>query len=156
MEEVGPTGPIPIARRSGRTARSIKGFFREYELIYIPADERDVVRLRTNYRKGEDVYLYRTKTSPRRARAMLLDYVARMNSLHEKPEWYNAEGKASRWDYRILANGLGDRMLHERGDLAGDLPFEKLKAQALINPAARAANDSGDFSRLIREGRAGF
>lgn len=164
---------IETRKEAGEEYSSIKGFFREYELIYIPADERDVIRLRTNYRKGEDVYLYRTKTSPQRARAMLLDYVARMNALHKQPEWYNAltsncttnirihgvnsaEGKAPRWDYRILVNGLGDQMLYERGDLSGDLPFDKLKAQALINPAARAAGDSEEFSRLIRAGRAGF
>lgn len=74
-------------------------------------------------------------------------------SIHEVN---SAEGKATRGDHRILANGLGDRMLSERRDLAGDLPFEKLKAQALINPAARAANDSGGLSRLIREERGGF
>jgi hypothetical protein len=164
---------IETRKEIGEEYSSIKGFFRQYELTYIAADERYVVRLRSNYRKGEDVYLYRTTTPPQRARAMLLDYVARMNSLHEKPEWYNAltsncttnirihsvhasAGKAPPWDWRILANGLGDRMLHERGNLAGDLPFEQLKAQALINPAARAAGGSEEFSRLIRAGKEGF
>jgi hypothetical protein len=60
-------------------------------------------------------------------------------------------------DWRVLLNGRADQMLFERGDLAtGNLPFAQLKQQAHINAAARAANDAPDFSRRIREGRAGF
>jgi hypothetical protein len=48
-------------------------------------------------------------------------------------------------------------MLYERGNLAtATLSFARLKEQAHINAAARGANDATDFSRRIREGRAGF
>ena len=67
----------------------MQGFFRQYELIYIFADERDVVRLRTNYRH-EDVYIYRTKVRPEDARKIFLSYLESANSLKRKPEWYNA------------------------------------------------------------------
>src|SRR5439155_1559425 len=65
------------------------GFFRQYELIYIFADERDVVRVRTDYRH-EDVYLYRTNFTPVQARAVLMDYVQRANALARQPQFYNA------------------------------------------------------------------
>ena len=58
----------------------MRGFFRQFELYYVVADERDVVRLRTNYR-GERVYLYRMNISPRVARALLLDYMGEMCKL---------------------------------------------------------------------------
>ena len=48
----------------GQTYSTLRGFFRQYELIYLIADERDVIRLRTNYRTGEDVRLYHTLTNP--------------------------------------------------------------------------------------------
>lgn len=164
---------IETRKEAGEEYSSLKGFLRTYELIYVAADERDVIRLRTTYRKGEDVYLYRSTVPPRRARLILLDYLARMNRMHQQPEWYNAltsncttnirvhalhaaEGAPPPWDWRILANGHGDELMYERGQLAGKLPFDALRKQALINPAALAAGDSPEFSRLIRLGRAGF
>jgi hypothetical protein len=157
----------------GQDYSAVRGFFRQYELIYTVADERDVVRLRTNYRKGEEVYLYHLRSTPERARAVFLDYLKSINSLHDKPEWYNAmtsncttnirvhvkdtaNGHPQPWDYRILLNGHVDQMAYQRGRLAGDLPFEELRRRAHINPAAQAADSSPDFSRLIRVDRPGF
>jgi hypothetical protein len=57
------------------------------------------------------------------------------------------------WDWRILLNGKGDELMYERHLLVtGGLPFTELKAQSLIDTRARAANDSPDFSKLIRAG----
>jgi hypothetical protein len=61
-----------------------------------------------------------------------------------------------RWDWRILLNGKADEMMYERGNLAGNLPFDELKRSAYINPLARAADTAPTFSRLIRQGRPGF
>jgi hypothetical protein len=152
---------------------AIRGFFRQYELTYIASDERDVVRLRTNYRKDEEVYLFRTTVKPELARGVFREYMDRDNSLHLHPEWYNAltnncttniavsaaeaQGAHTRLDWRILLNGKMDEMMYERGTIVtGGLPLPALKEQAHINPAARAAGDSPDFSKLIRQGRVGF
>src|SRR5262249_56438340 len=85
--------PLTIAtnprRERTETYSAVRGFFREYEIYYVAADERDLIRLRTNYR-GEDVYLYRLRTDPERARALLLDYLKSMNELRDQPAWYNA------------------------------------------------------------------
>ena len=163
---------IEVRKQVGESYSAVRGFFRQYELIYIVSDERDVVRLRSNYRTGEDVYLFHTKASPDQARSLFLEYLERVNRMRDHPEWYNAitnncttnitvhaaaaRDALPRWDWRILLNGRSDQMLYERGDLAGDLPYPELKQKALINPAARAANDDPDFSKRIRAGRPGF
>ena len=164
---------VETRKEEGEDYSAFRGFFRQYELIYIIADERDVVRLRTNYRTGEEVYLYRTTAKPDAARAIFLSYLESANELHEKPAFYNAitsncttnirvhtkvvtGAKTPPWDWRLLLNGKGDEFAYQKGRLAGGLPFDQLKQQAHINDAARAADQSDQFSRLIREGRAGF
>ncbi len=157
----------------GQSYSAIRGFFRQYALTYIASDERDVIRLRTNYRKDEEVYIFRTTVKPEMARKIFLDYLQRANELHRQPEWYNAitnncttniavsadEARHvhMRLDYRILLNGKMDEMMYEHGSLVtGGLSLPELKAQAHINPVAKAAGDSPDFSAIIRRGRVGF
>ncbi len=159
---------IETRKEVGEQYSAIRGFFRYYELIYTVSDERDVVRLRTNYRKGEETYLFHTRATPERARNTFLRYIKKINRIRNRPEWYNALTNncttniaalagESEWDWRVLLNGRADQMLYERGDLAtANLPFAQFKQQAHINAAARAADDAPDFSRRIREGRAGF
>jgi hypothetical protein len=159
---------IETRKEVGEVYSALRGFFRYYELIYTVSDERDVVRLRTNYRKGEETYFFHTRATPEHARETFLNYVKKINRIHDRPEWYNALTNncttniaalagESEWDWRVLLNGRADQMLYERGDLAtANLSFARLKEQAHINAAARGANDATDFSRRIREGRAGF
>ena len=175
--DFGPQGHVAMSIETrdlvGQSYSAIRGFFRQYSLIYIAADERDVIRLRTNYRKDEEVYLFRTTASPEQARGLFLQYLDRLNQLHQRPEWYNAltnncttnitvSAAASRdqrphWDWRMLLNGKGDEMMYEKGHLVTDgLTLPELKARAHINDAARAANDDPNFSERIREGRPGF
>lgn len=162
---------IETRKEEGESYSAIGGLYRQYELICIAADERDVVRLRTNYRQGEESYLYRTRITPERARERFLEYVNTINSLRSKPRWYNAittncttairsqhpAGERLPWDWRILVNGKGDEMLYEQHAIVSDgLPFAELRKNALINSAAKSADQSPDFSRLIREGRPGL
>lgn len=168
-------GSIETRKEVGEGYSAILGFFRQYELIYVFADERDVIRLRTNFRHGEEVYLFHTTAGPQWARELFLEYAARANQLHQHPEWYNALTRncttnifwqmaitgllpagTSLHDWRILLNGRGDEMLYKGGNLAGNLPFPELKEDAHINQAARAANDDPQFSLRIRAGRPGF
>ncbi len=149
----------------GESYSPIGGFYRRYELTYIAADESDVMRVRTNFRKGEDIYLYRTTASKEQARSMFLDYVKALNAIHENPRWYNAittncttsirnqrtPAQRSRWDWRMLLNGQADEMLYERGALVTrGLPFAELKQQSLINTIARESNNADDFTSRIR------
>lgn len=157
----------------GQSYSAILGFFRQYELILVVADERDVIRLRTNYRKHEQVFMYRTTISPRRAGAVLLVYLDYLNKLRDHPEWYNALTRnctttldrqiaaelenPQPWNYQLMLNGTLDKLLYHRGRLVtGGLPFPELRQREHINAAAEAANQSPDFSALIRVGRIGF
>src|SRR6266513_1710277 len=153
-------------RTIGQKYSALAGLYRQYTLIYIVADERDVIRLRTNYRR-EDVYLYRTLASPAQARERFLEYIKAMNMLHQHPRWYNevtancttsirtqrSVNERAPWDWRMLINGEADELLYERHAIVtGGLPFSELKQRSLINERARAADNSPDFSQLIREG----
>ncbi len=161
---------IETRKKAGQRYSAIGGLYRQYELIYTVAEERDVIRLRTNYRR-EQIYLYRTAASPAQARERFLEYARTLNAIRERPRWYNAittncttsirdqhpAAKRAPWDWRILLNGKGDELMYERGTIVTDgLPFAELKQRALIDAAAQAANDSPDFSALIRAGRPGF
>lgn len=162
---------IEVRREVGEGFSALGGIFRKFELIYVCGDERDLVRVRTNFRQGEDVYLYRTTLPLDDVRRRFLEYIETMNDIHEHPRWYNAifancttairaqRARAYRsvWDWRILVNGKGDQFLYDRGALVtGGLSFPELRTQARINEAAQAANDSPDFSADIRKDRAGF
>lgn len=161
---------IETRKEIGENYSTVKGFFRQYELLYVVADERDVVRLRTNYReggKGEDVYLYRLMVKPDVARKIFLSYLSEVNRLKEAPQWYNAltdncttsilnhtmpYNPNARFDWRLIANGYIDEMLYERGNIDTSLPFAELKKRSYINPLAQAADKDPGFSQLIRSG----
>jgi hypothetical protein len=157
---------IETRKEKGESYSAVRGFFRQFELAYIIADERDVVRLRTNFRQGEEVYLFRLRSTPAGARQLLTEYLQRANHLRDHPEWYNAvtdncttgirmqrtAAERMPWDWRLLANGHGDVLLHERGLLATDLPISVLKQRSHINDRAKAAPADESFSQRIREG----
>ena len=157
---------IETRKEKGESYSAVRGFFRQYELYYVVADERDLVGLRTNYR-GEQVYLYHIRASASQARALLIDYLNEVNHLAEHPEWYNALtqncttairghvqhiGAGGRLDWRLLANGHLDELLYERGQIDTRAPFEELRARSNITERAKAAGDSADFSARIRQG----
>jgi hypothetical protein len=161
---------IETRKEKGEDYSTIKGFFRQYEIIYVIADERDLVRLRTNYRekgKGEDVYLYQLNASPEVASKVFLHYLEEVNRLKDKPEWYNALtsncttsirqhtkpfNPNARLDWRMIVNGYIDEMIYERGAVDRSLTFAELKKRSYINPKAQAANTDPNFSQRIRDG----
>ncbi len=157
---------IETRKKKGQGYSALKGLFRQFELTYIIADERDVVRLRTNYRQAEDVYLYRLRATPEQARTLFIDYVRRATQLREAPEWYNAltgncttairtqRATADRapWNWRMLVNGHLDTLLYEQGLIDTRLPLEEVKRLGHINERARAADQAADFSQRIRQG----
>jgi hypothetical protein len=167
-----PEGPpqylavsIEIRKEKGETYAAWKGSARQYELLYVLADERDVVELRTNHR-GEDVYLYHSTATPAQAQLLLVDVLARTNQLASKPEFYNtftnncttnirshvndlAPGQVP-YDYRVLMPGYSDQLAYDEGLIEHQGTFEETKAKAYLNPKALAAANRDDFSQLIR------
>ena len=155
----------------GQSYSTIRGFFKQFALIYVVADERDVVRVRTNYRH-EQLYLYRTSIGPERARALFLDYMRTVDALHQHPRFYNAitsncttnvrthtaatTSNPAPWDWRMLVNGTVDELVYERGGFASHLPFMELKEKSSIDARAQAADQAADFSERIRAGLPAF
>lgn len=155
---------IETRKQAGESYSAVRGFFRQYELYYVVADERDVVALRTHHR-GEQVYLYRLRASPEKARALLIEYLKTVNRLAAKPKWYNAFslncttairlhienviGGIPR-DWRWLANGYIDELLYQRGAINRDLPFDELKSRSHLNPIVADKPVDDDFSAAIR------
>jgi hypothetical protein len=142
----------------------VASLFKQFELIYVVGEERDVVGVRTNHRH-EPVYLYRLNTLADDARRLLLVYLTRINELADQPEFYhlltnsctinivryaNAAGRRGRFDIRHLLNGLIDSYLYHSGRIDTTLPFDELRRGSLINEAARAADGAADFSQRIR------
>ena len=156
---------IETRKEKGEGYSALRGFFRQFEITYVIADERDLVRLRTDFRK-EQVYLYRILMPRERARAILMSYLNTANQLTWQPQWYNAlthncttivkvhadhsRTEAAPFDWRVIINGYGDEMLYERRRIDTSLPFAELKKRSLVNARATAASDE-NFSRAIRE-----
>jgi len=143
----------------------VKGAANEYELMYVVADERDVIQYRTNY-NNEDVYLYHTVAGPQDARALLVDVLGRVNQIHEHPEFYNTltnnctsnivdhvnKIKPNRivTDYRVLLPGYSDALAYDEGLIERRGTFEQTKQQAYVNPLAQRYAGREDFSDMIR------
>jgi hypothetical protein len=162
---------VSIETRKEKTESysAVQGFFRQYELIYLFADERDVLRLRTNYRK-EEVYVYRTRIGPTAARRIFMSYAEAANRLHDRPEFYNAltsncvtsiipharagNPATTAWtcSWEILLPGYSARRAYRNGNIDTSMPFEEVEARSHVNRAAVAAGSSQDFSARIRAG----
>jgi hypothetical protein len=148
----------------GEGFNPIASLFKQFELIYVVGEERDLVGVRTNYRH-ETVYLYRLNASADDTRRLLLIYLARINELADRPEFYhlltnsctiniiryaNAAGREGRFDIRHLLNGLIDSYLYYSGRVDTTLSYDELRQRSLINGAAQAADGAPDFSQRIR------
>jgi hypothetical protein len=132
----------------------------------VVGDERDLIGVRTNVR-GERVRVYRLAVPAAEARELLLVYAERISRLADEPAWYNAVtqncttsirrnvtelGLEQPWNWRILVNGRGEELLHMRGLVNTSLPFAELRARSDVSEAARAAEQTQDFSERIRVG----
>jgi hypothetical protein len=142
----------------------VASMFKQFELIYVVGEERDLVGVRANHRQ-EPVYLYHLNTSAEDARRLLLVYLQRINELADRPEFYhlltnsctinivryaNAAGRVGRIDIRHILNGFADSYLYRSGRIDTILPFDELRRRSLINEAARSADGASNFSDLIR------
>lgn len=161
------TASVETRQTRGQSYSVWRGFFRQYQIIYLLAEERDVVALRTNVRADEELRFYRTRMQPADARRLFLAYLDWMNDNARHPAWYHALGNncttrfsqwlvaqgiggISRWDWRLLFNGKADELLYERGLLeSGGLSFPELRRQALLGRGI--ARDG--FSQNLRAGR---
>lgn len=157
---------VEVRKERGEVYSPLKGLLRQYELMYVVADERDVIGLRTNFRR-DPVFLYPVKTTRERMRTMFLEMLARANRLALQPEFYNsltnnctsnlvahvntlAPGSIP-FSYKTLLPAYSDRLAYELGLIPADQPFEKVQAAHRIDLAAQQGRVGPDFSRRIRE-----
>jgi len=172
FEFASPEGPprhlavsVEIRKEVGEEYAAWKGSARQYELMYVLADERDVVGVRANHRR-EDVYRYRTTATPEQSRQLFVDVMARTNELASRPEFYDTltnncttniarhinriAPNRIRYDYHILLPGHSDKLAYEEGLIVHHGSFEDTKAHAYITPQAIANAGRDDFSIRIR------
>jgi hypothetical protein len=154
---------IEVRFRKEQGFAVIRSLFRQQELIFLVADERDIILRRTKYSQDQEAYLYRATVEAGELRAVFLDYVEAINRLYEKPRWYNAlctncttsfyqlPSVPWRCDWRVIANGRLDRALYKTGRLDRTLPFSELRRTSYLNDVANAAPEEEFGDHIRRE-----
>lgn len=155
-----------IRKEKGEDFSSIGGFFKEFELVLLAADERDIVRLRTDVR-GERVSLYPLNLEPRLRKELFLSFLALGNELAARPEWYNTITANCTTvpyrlvrrlsdnvvpDVRVLLSGRLPSYLHELGVLRPDMTLDEIIARGHVAPLGPAGADGVAFSQKVRAG----
>ena len=160
---------IETRKEKGESYSTLAGFFRRYELYYVVADERDVIRVRTTYRQPqEDVYIYRTRTPQRNIRRSFLDYLQAINDMCVHPRFYNTlttnctttilmhtrmNPESPPMSWKILLSGYLPDYLYKLGRIDTAKPFADLEKLSRVNERAQAADkDDASFSQRLRQG----
>ncbi|MGC1523399.1 MAG: DUF4105 domain-containing protein [Steroidobacteraceae bacterium] len=157
---------VEVRRQRQQSFSEIGGFFKEFELSIVAADERDAVRVRSNVR-GEDVYLYRIRMPVPAIRSLFLGYLDQANALVTTPRFYNTITVNCTTlvyhmmqrivgylplNYRLLLSGYLPEYVYRVGGLDHGFALEELRARGRITERARQSDRSDSFSADIREG----
>lgn len=160
---------VEVRKKIGTSYSLLKSFIKAYELMYVVADERDIIKLRTDHR-DEKVYLYQLEVSKDVVQKTFVDMLERANKLVDKPEFYNpitntctnniiqhlnqSLSKDRKIPFHISAilPRWSDSFFYRIGLIKNDVSFEQKRALAYINTRAVAVNeDDPEFSQKIRE-----
>lgn len=156
---------VEVRLEQGESYDPAIGLLHQFELIYVVADERDLIRVRTEHR-DVDVLVYRTTATPEQARRLFVDVMQRVNQLRDQPEFYDtmsnncttnivrhinalAPGRVP-FDYRVLFPGFADSLAYELGLIDNSLPFSEARRRARINDLALRYKGDPHFSQRIR------
>ena len=156
---------IEVRKEKGERYNPALGLGRQFELMYLVGDERDLIRVRTEHRDAQ-VYVYPSVATPEQAQALFLDVMERANQLATNPEFYNTianncttnlaghvneiSSKKIMYGWRVLLPGLSAKYAYDLGLLDNRIPFEELTQIALVNDLALEHRDAVDFSQKIR------
>ncbi|MCD9007620.1 DUF4105 domain-containing protein [Luteimonas sp. XNQY3] len=161
---------LEIRKERQESFSAIGGFFKQFEAVLIAADERDIVRVRSNVR-GENVHLYRLAIPREQLRTLFLAYVDEAGTLRQAPHFYNTVtsncttivfdiarhiAPGLPLDIRLLLSGWFAQYAYAHGGLAGQGTFAQLETAGRITERARAADRDPGFSRAIRRGVPGI
>lgn len=157
---------VEIRKEIGESFSPIKGLLRQYELMYVIGDERDLIKLRSNYRKDK-VYLYPMAGSIEKKQALFLDMVTRAKELQQNPEFYNTlfstcttnlvahlnkiSPNRVPFSYKVLMPAYSDELAYDLGLIDTDLSFEETRQKYLINDRAEKYANDPNWSIKIRE-----
>ncbi len=160
---------IEARKEIGEPYSMLRGFFKENELYYVVASERDLIGLRTNIRTNppEHVYMYQVKAKPEDEKKVFLNYIKKLNELKKTPEFYNTlttNCTTSIWDnslidysdmstnWKILASGYTANYLYEKNLLKTyGLSFKELQKKSYINPLVENKPLDASYSSKIRQ-----
>lgn len=154
-----------IRTEKGEKYSPLMGMTNQFELTYVIADERDLIRLRTRHRKAE-VYIYPTVATPQQSRELFIDVMQRVNQLEVRPEFYHTllnncttsivkhvnaiSPNRVPYNYSILLPGLSAKYAYDLGLLDRSLPFAELKKRCNVTDKSEAFYDSPDYSLKVR------
>jgi hypothetical protein len=152
-------------RQKGESFSAFKGLFRQFELMYVIADERDTILLRTEHHKN-NIFLYPLKLSKEKEKELFCDILKRANALAKNPEFYhsitnacfgnivdhinNILPKKMPFDYRIILPENADFYAHELDLLDTELSPKEARKKHLINSLAKKYANGPNFSLRIR------
>lgn len=154
-----------IRKERGEAFSPLKGILRQYELVYVLGDERDLIGLRANHRH-DAVYLYPVRTTPEKMRALLLSMLSRVNQLAAEPEFYNTlfnnctsnivehiesiTPGGVPLSFSTVLPAYADDFAYDLGLIATGLPRDQYRAAHQINDLAAEHADTPGFSAGIR------
>ncbi len=158
---------VEIRKEKGELFHPIKGLFNQYELMYVWGDEKDLVKLRSNYRQDK-MFVYPVKTTEEKAQALFIDMIARTNDLKDNPEFYNSvtntcttnivrhvnkvtPKKVEMINKSVLLPESSDELAYNLGMIDTALSFEEARKRFYINDKALEFADDKNFSMKIRE-----
>jgi len=155
---------VEARKERGERYGILKGLYRRFEVIYVIADERDLIGLRTHVR-GETAYLYPVRAPAEGVRAFFLDMLDTADALHHHPMFYNVltnscmtrlvehlDGVRSRplgWHLDVLLPALSDRLAHREGLIDTELSILEARECYRIDPSGISIDAPG-FSCAIR------
>jgi hypothetical protein len=154
---------IEVRYRKQQDYSILRSLYRQQELIFVVADERDVILRRTKRGPSQEALLYHFHASVKELRTVFLDYIEAINDLRGTPRWYNGlcancttmfywlPNSRFRIDWRVIANGRLDQALYEAGRLDRSLPFQELRKLASLNTIANSAPEVGVGDYIRRE-----
>jgi len=158
---------VEVRRTAGERYSTVRSLYKRFEIVYVIADERDVIGVRTCHRR-QDVYLFPLRPTPEKVRALFIDVMERVNTLVSQPDFYRTvRGNCTtslvrhfqvvaetpiRFSLKLVLNGFLPALIYDRGLLPQDAPLENVKQRYAVSAKARAVKDDADFSRAIREG----
>lgn len=158
---------VEIRKEKGESFHPIKGLLNQYEIMYVWADEKDVIDLRINHRKDQ-VFLYPMKAGPEKTRELFLSIIDRTNKLYGEAEFYNtlfntcttnivdhvnliSPKTIPTIDTSVFFPENSDLLAYELGLIDTNLSADKIREKFNINKKGEMYRNDPNFSVKIRE-----